>query len=123
VTTYAVMWREPDGQTFSGRLTLGPRALGLDGRRRGTSEPPVSRRIGYDELRGLKVGTGGAERLGGRPSLVVEHPDGAFLVADAGLGAPIIQEVIDRLAKLVPDAGRAARTLRLTRSRSVFRPG
>ena len=35
VTTYAVKWREPDGQTFVGRLALGPRALRLDGRRRG----------------------------------------------------------------------------------------
>jgi hypothetical protein len=105
VTTYAVKWREPDGQTFVGRLALGPRALHLEGRRRGAEGPAVNRRFGYEELRGLRVGSRGADRLDGRPALVVEQPEGAFLVAGAGTGAPIVQELSERLADLRLAAG------------------
>ena len=108
MTTYAVKWREPDGQTFIGRLALGPRALRLDGCRRGAEEPPVNRQFGCEELRGLRIGSRGAERLDGRPALVVERPDGAYLVAGAGMGAPIVQELVDRLAELRLAAPRKA---------------
>lgn len=108
MTTYAVKWREPDGQTFIGRLALGPRALRLDGRRRGAEGPAVERQFGYDELQGLRIGSRGAERLDGRPALVVERRDGAYLVADAGMGAPIVQELVDRLADLRLAAPRKA---------------
>ena len=50
VKTYAVKWREPDGQTFIGRLALGQHTLRLDGRRRGAEEPAVNRQFGYEEL-------------------------------------------------------------------------
>jgi hypothetical protein len=102
VTTYAVKWREPDGQTFIGRLALGPLAFRLEGRRRGPEGPAVNRRFGYEELRGLRIGSRGADRLDGRPALVVERLDGAYLVAGAGIGAPIIQELGERLAALRP---------------------
>ena len=108
MTTYAVKWREPDGQTFIGRLALGPRALHLDGRRRGAGDPPVERRFGYEELRGLRIGSGGADRLDGRPALVVERADGNYLVGDAGLGAPIVQELVERLSDLRFCAARRA---------------
>jgi hypothetical protein len=100
VRTYAVKWREPDGGTFLGRLALGPRTLGLDGRRRGAEEAPVERRFGYGEIRTLRLGGQGAERLDGRPALVFERADGAYLVADAGMGAPILQELVERLTAL-----------------------
>ena len=98
--TYAVKWREPDGRTFIGRLALGPYALRLDGRLRGAEEPPVNRRFDYEELHGLRSGS--RERLDGRPALVVERTDGAYLVAGAGMGAPIVQELVDRLTALIP---------------------
>jgi hypothetical protein len=103
VKTYAVKWREPNGQTFIGRLMLGPLALRLDGRLRGAAEPPVNRQFGYEELRSLRIG--GRGRLEGRPALVVERPDGDYLVADAGMGAPIVQELVERLAELIPATG------------------
>ena len=104
MTTYAVKWREPDGQTFIGRLAFGPRALRLDGRRSGAEEPPVNRQFRYEELRSLRIGSRGVDRLDGRPALVVESPQGAYLVAGAGMGAPIVQELADRLVALRPDA-------------------
>jgi hypothetical protein len=100
VKTYAVKWREPDGQTFIGRLSLGPRTLLLDGRRRGVDEPPVNRQFGYKGLQGLRIGSRGTDRLDGRPALVVERPEGNYLVSDAGQGAPIVQELVERLDEL-----------------------
>ena len=108
MTTYAVKWREPDGQTFVGRLALGPRTLGLEGRRRGAEGPAVKRQFGYEELQGLRIGSRGSDRLDGRPALVVERADGPYLVADAGMGAPIVQELVDRLADLRLAAPRKA---------------
>jgi len=108
MTTYAVKWREPDGQTFVGRLALGPRAIRLVGRGRGSEGSAVERRIGYDELRGLRIGSRGIERLDGRPSLVVDRDDGSYLVADAGLGAPVVQELADRLTDLRREAPHTA---------------
>jgi hypothetical protein len=102
MTTYAVTWREPDGQIFVGRLALGAGALRLDGRRRGADGRTVSREFGYAQLRGSRFGSRGAERLDGRPTLIVEQHDGAYLIADVGLGAPIIRELVDRLAELRP---------------------
>jgi hypothetical protein len=101
VKTYAVTWREPDGQTFVGSLALGPLMLHLDGRRRGVDEAVVNRQFGYEELHGLRIGSRGADRLDGRPALVVERAEGAYLVSNAGLGAPIVQELVERLGALV----------------------
>jgi hypothetical protein len=86
VATYAVKWREPDGQIFVGRLALSLRALQLDGR-------GVSRELAYD---GLRVG---ADRLDGRPALALERADGRYLVAGVGLSAPVVQELADRIAE------------------------
>ena len=71
-------------------------------------EPPVERRFGYEELRGLRIGSGSADRLDGRPALVVERADGAYLVADAGQGAPVVQELVERLSDLRHCAARRA---------------
>jgi len=96
--TYAVKWREPGGRTYLGRLALGPRTLRLEGREPGG--PAVDRRIGYEEVLRLRVGTRGPDRLDGRPTLVVERADGQYLVTSAGMGAGIVQELIERLAEL-----------------------
>ena len=102
MTTYAVKWREPSGQTFIGRLAFGPRTLRLDGRRSGANEAPVYRHLRYDELQSLRIGSRGSDRLDGRPALVVEWLEGAYLFAGAGQGAPIVQELVDRLVALRP---------------------
>lgn len=95
--TYAVKWREPDGLTYLGRLSLGTRALGLEGRRSGG--PSVDRQIGYGEILDFRVG-GRADRFDGQPSLVVDRAEGRYLVTSAGMGAGIVQEVVDRLGAL-----------------------
>jgi len=91
-----VKWREPDGQTYLGRLALGLRTLDLSGRQR--DGPAVHRQIAYEELLSLRVGSRGADRLDGQPALVVECVDGSYSVSSAGMGAGIVQEVAERLA-------------------------
>ncbi len=105
-TTYAVKWREPDGQTYVGRLALGPRAIHLDGR--SNDGPAIERQIGYDELRALRLGHRGAERLDGQPALVIDRPDGCYQVTSTVIQAGILQELIDRLAGLRLAAPRRA---------------
>ena len=95
-TTYAVKWREPDGQTYLGRLALGARTLGLEGRQRGG--PAVSRQISYEGILSLRIGGRGADRLDGQPALVVDRADGRYYISSAGMGSRIVQEVAERLA-------------------------
>ena len=108
MTTYAVKWREPDGRTFIGGLTLGPRTLRFVGRTPGAEGPTIDQQIGYAELEGLRIGSRGSDRLDGQPALIVECADGPYSVADAGMGAPIVQELADRLADLRLAAPRKA---------------
>ena len=105
-TTYGVKWCEPNGRTYVGRLALGPRTLRLEGRQ--PDGPAVDRQIGYDEVQGLRVGSHGDDRLDGRPALVVERAAGRYLVTSAGMGAGIVQELVERLAELRLAAPRRA---------------
>jgi len=105
-TTYAVKWREPDGKSYLGCLALGPRMLRLEGRE--PDGPAVDRQIGYQEVHGLRISSYGPNRLDGRPTLVFERADGPYLVASAGMGAGIVQELVDRLTDLRLGAPRRA---------------
>ena len=105
-TTYAVKWREPDGRTFLGRLALGARTLGLEGRQRDGAA--ISRQISYEGILSLRIGSRGADRLDGQPAVVVERADGPYYVSSAGMGAGIVQELADRLADFRGAARRRA---------------
>lgn len=97
-TTYAVKWREPDGQIYVGSLALEPRKMRLEGR--GLDGPLVDHQIGYEEVRGVRLGSHGSDRLDGRPALVVERADGRYLVTSIGAGAGILQELVEQVAEL-----------------------
>jgi hypothetical protein len=97
-TSYAVKWREPDGKTYLGRLELQPTALVLEGRENGS--PPTRRTLGYEELRGFHLGHSGAERLDGRPALVVERAGEEFLITSTVVHAGVLQELVHRLSEL-----------------------
>lgn len=96
-TSYAVKWSEPNGGVYTGRLELLPKAFLLEGR---NGSGPVTRQIDYEELRGLHLGRADDERLNGRPALVIERPNGHYLVASVAMQAGILQEIIHRLAEL-----------------------
>jgi hypothetical protein len=105
-TTYAVKWREPDGETYLGRLEFAPKALVLEGR--GEGEDGVKRTIGYDELRGFHIGQRTAERFDGQPALVVERPGGDYLVTSTVMHAGVLRELVHRLSELRPAAPQRA---------------
>ena len=98
MATYAVRWREPDGRHFVGRLSFGAAELRLDGRQQESTGVVVVREFGFDELRAATVDGRTVERLDGRPAVVVEGVDGRYLISSVGMGAPIVQEIVDRLA-------------------------
>ena len=114
MATYAVRWREPDGRLFVGRLSFEATALRLDGRQPGSNGDAVIREFGFDELRGSQSGDRSVERLDGRPAVVVDGADGRYLIASVGMGGPIVQEIVDRLANVrASAAGRATVVLPL----------
>jgi hypothetical protein len=67
---------------------------------RGLGGPLVDRQIGYEEVRGVRLGSHGSDRLDGRPALVVERADGQYLVTSIGAGAGILQELAEQVAEL-----------------------
>jgi hypothetical protein len=97
-TSYAVKWREPGGRTFLGRLDFTPHALLLDGRN--GDDYGVTRTIGFDEMRGFRVGRADDERLDGQPTLVIERPGGEWVITSKVVHAGVLQELVDRLAEL-----------------------
>lgn len=103
-TSYAVKWREPGGESYVGRLELGPRALHLVGDAGGAG---VDRQIGYDELQGLRIAHDEGERIDGRRALVIERPQGAYHLTSAGFEAGILHELVDRLSGLSLAASRS----------------
>jgi hypothetical protein len=96
-TSYGVVWREGDGPLGRGKLELLPRAVRLDGM---TGSEPTTREIAYDSLTGFHVGRSPAERIDGRPSLVLARRLGdAFAIAGVAQ-AGVVAELAERLATL-----------------------
>ena len=93
-TTYAVVWREGDGPVGSGRLEVHARDVVLDGAVEGEA---VVRRIPIAELKSIRVGRGGEDRLSGRPSLVLEPVEGP-VIRVASVEQP---GIVAELAKLL----------------------
>jgi hypothetical protein len=92
-TTYAVTWQDGTGTLHSGKAELRSRALHLDGNGDRLTVP-------YEHLTGISVAHSAADRIGGRPTLVLERGDGTpvRLASIAQLG--IISELAERLASL-----------------------
>jgi hypothetical protein len=105
-TSYAVKWREPSGHTYLGKLEFDPSGLVLEGRN--GDERDVRRTIAFDDLRGFRLGSTDAERLEGRPTLVVQRPGGDVLITSTVMHAGVLQELVHRLSELRLLAPRAA---------------
>jgi hypothetical protein len=96
--SYAVKWREPSGHTYLGKLEFEPSSLVLEGRN--GDERGVRRTIAFGELRGFRLGLAEAERLDGRPTLVVERAGGDVLITSTVMHAGVLQELVHRLSEL-----------------------
>ena len=98
--TYAVSWVEPDGSTGAGRLELAAQALVLHGQ---NGHGEVSHSFPYRDLAEIRIARGSGERLGNRPTLVVDLVGGGELRI-AGVAQPgIVAELATRLSALRHD--------------------
>ncbi len=104
--SYAITWQEMDGSPHSGKLELRANGVSLEGSNGGG---PVSLLVHYGRLLGLDLAPG-ANRLDGRPTLVLERR-GGIPIRIASVGAPgILSEVAERIASMkAGDASAAER--------------
>lgn len=113
-TTYAVTWREGDGHSASGKLELAESGLRLEGM---NADGPVVRDVDYGDIAFVRIARTPAERLEGRPTLVVALRSGDALRICSVAQAGIVAELAERLAALhlerLKGAGRVAIVLPL----------
>ena len=100
--TYGVVWQEGRAPVSRGKLELLPDVLRLDGV---TGSAPAVREIPYDELSTVRVGRAGAERLDGRPTLVLDLISGTRVVVASVAQSGIAAELVERLASATVGAG------------------
>jgi hypothetical protein len=100
--TYGVVWQEDEAPLSRGKLELLPDVLQLDGV---TGSAPVVREIPYDELSMVRVGRVGAERLDGRPTLVLDLFSGTRVVVASVAQSGIAAELVGRLTSATLSAG------------------
>jgi hypothetical protein len=105
-TTYAVAWRDGDGPTHVGKLELLHDGIHLEGGSAGGRLFAAT--VRYRDLAGIGMARPGrAERLNGRPTLVLERAGRHMLriASVEGLGATA--EIFARVAGLVPASAAA----------------
>jgi len=92
--TYAVSWCRDAGDAHSGRLELAPGRLAF-------ANGATAETIAYADLRSVRVGRSSADRISGRPTLVLELRSGET-IRIAGVGqAGIISELAEHLSSLL----------------------
>jgi hypothetical protein len=95
-SSYGVVWREGTLPLARGKLELRADALRLDGMAGGRH---VSRDLAYDSLVTVRVGRSAGERIGGRPSLVLERR-GCESIAIASVSqSGVVAEIAELLGR------------------------
>jgi len=77
-TGYAAVWQD-GGPALAGRILLDAHALVFEGAASGRQ---ASRRIAYAAIASSRIGRGELDRVGGRPTLVLELRDGETIRVD-----------------------------------------
>jgi hypothetical protein len=99
--TYAVVWREPGGSVFAGKLGFASDSLRLEGSSDAGSLAHL--RVLYRDLSGVRVGRSPEERIDGRPCIILERRAGRSLSIVPVGGAGALFEIEEALAELVSD--------------------
>jgi hypothetical protein len=102
--TYAVLWRTGGGPVHAGRLTLLEGKLLLEGTSRGVAGRCD---LAHDEIASVDVGRAAAERLSGRPVIIIRRSAGETIEVALLGGAGLLPELVDQI-----DAARASLTSR-----------
>jgi hypothetical protein len=95
--SYGVIWRENGGALGRGKLELLARSLRLDGI---TASRSIVREVPYDELAGVRVGRAKADRLAGRPTVVLQERSGGTIFVASVSEPGVIGELAERLTVL-----------------------
>jgi hypothetical protein len=97
--SYAVVWHEPPHEAQSGKLELAPAALRLVGTSADGGDEITE--IPYRMLERTRVASAPSERMGGRPTLVVERRGEAPIeIASVG-GIGVVSELAEHLCRLL----------------------
>jgi hypothetical protein len=97
--SYAVVWHEPPHEARSGKLELGNTALRLVGAASDGDDEVTE--IPYRMLERTRVASAPAERMGGRPTLVVERRgEEPIRIASVG-GIGVVSELAERVSRLL----------------------
>jgi hypothetical protein len=95
--TYGVVWREGSLPLATGMLELGPRDLRLEGR---SESRPAAQTIAYENLAGVRVGRSAAERIEGRPTVIIEQRAGLPVTLTTVAQTTLLGEIVERLTAL-----------------------
>lgn len=97
-TTYAVTWQDPPRGSQSGKLELGPQGVIFEG---SSGNGPVRIEVGYDEISTIRVARSPADRLAGRPTLLLERGGHAPIRIASVAQTGIVSELAEHLAKIL----------------------
>jgi hypothetical protein len=95
--SYGVVWQEGTLELATGRLELAEHGIKLDGR---AGSEPSAHEIAYSSLVGVHIGRTGSERLGGRPTVVLERRSGPPIRVAGVTQSGLVTEIVERLAEL-----------------------
>lgn len=96
--TYAVTWQETGAPPKSGRLEFGLEALALEGANGGE---PVRLEVPYGDVASFQPARESADRLGGRPTLVLRLRTGGTLRIASVAQSGVVGELTHRLSERV----------------------
>jgi hypothetical protein len=93
--TYGVVWHEGSLPPATGLLELRSREIKLEGL---ADARPTEREIAYESLVGVHIGRAPEERIGGRPTLVLERRSGLPIRVTTVVQSSLVAELAERLA-------------------------
>jgi hypothetical protein len=95
--SYGVVWQAGEGPPAVGRLAVLPLALQLDGLVDGEQ---LRETVPYESLSEARIGRDAHERIGGRPTVVLERRSGPLLLVSTVAQPSLVGEIVEGLAAL-----------------------
>jgi len=90
--SFAVIWSESNRSPRVGKLELEPGGLRFEGRQ--------THRVFYEDIESVHVARDGAERIAGRPALVLDLAVGGPLRIGSVSGVGVLSELAEQLGHL-----------------------
>jgi hypothetical protein len=95
--SYGVVWHEGSLPLATGMLELGPRDLHFDGL---VGSRPAVQTIPYEELAAVRVGRSAAERIDGRPTVIIERRAGLPVTLTTVAQPTLLGEIVERITAM-----------------------